>query len=429
MNELGPLANDATLCTGMIKDKPKSKGDEKHEEGEGRLAFLAVIIAVILLLVVVISLLILFYFKSKLRWKTKIGKFRAATYSQNYGSDQRITMTEIKKMNNIDDWTVPRDQLEILYDQKLGSGAFCCVYKGKLSGPAPVCKINPSIQTSRLYSDCDVAIKMLPAYSDDIAKSDFFQEMNFMKALKYHPHLLCLLGTAWDQSEPCLITEYCVNGDLLHYVRQKKEEIKNAQDRPDDLRLKDLLCFSWQVSDGMDFLSSRGCIHRDLAARNVLVDCTNTAKIADFGLCRLMDSPLYSARGGRLPIKWMAIESLRCYEYSSKSDVWSFGVLLFELFSLGDVPFPRVQPADMIDHLIAGNRLEQPEYCTDEIYTLMQSCWRESPDERPNFEIVRSQLAAIIESSSINYGYISVSDGNDRRSLIAPTTDDIVQSR
>uniref|UniRef100_A0A914WN79 Protein kinase domain-containing protein n=1 Tax=Plectus sambesii TaxID=2011161 RepID=A0A914WN79_9BILA len=290
---------------------------------------------------------------------------------------------------------------------KLGSGAFCVVFKGRLEGAAPICKIQPSVAT-QCFENCEVAVKKLPEYADDLAKNDFVQEINFMKRIGYHSHLVSILGCITDpQRDPCLIIEYCCNGDLLKYVRNRRLEIIEPMiDDEKALRFKDLLSFAWQISDGLDFLSSKGYIHRDVAARNVLVDEKKVAKISDFGLCRLMDTATYTTRGGRLPIKWMALESLQEYEYTTKSDVWSFGVLLYELFSLGAVPYALIQPTDMIDYLRSGKRLDKPEHCADNVYLIMQECWKDKPNERPSFSDLKMKLGTLLSSATEEYGYL-----------------------
>ncbi|VDM42147.1 unnamed protein product [Toxocara canis] len=155
---------------------------------------------------------------------------------------------------------------------------------------------------------------------------------------------------------------------------------------------------------------SRNLIHRDLAARNILLTKNMIAKVGDFGLCRHLDEAIYTTRGGRLPIKWMAIESLRWYEYTTKSDVWSYGVLLFELFSLGDGPFPTVQPNDMIAYLEQGNRNNKPNHCPEEIYELMQRCWLENPEMRPTFAQINTLLAHILQVDDAANDYLTVVD-------------------
>ncbi|CAO4386651.1 unnamed protein product [Caenorhabditis nigoni] len=305
-----------------------------------------------------------------------------------------------------DPWLLDRNNLEINYSKKLGSGAFCNVFKGKINGEAPVSTIHPGQRTQQLR-DCPVAVKMLPSFADDAARSDFMQEINFMKSLAYHPHLVSMLGFVADRKSPYLLVEFCEHGDLLHMIRNRKQEIIDGPAvSPDGLKIKDLLMFSWQISNGLEYLNNIGCIHRDIAARNVLVDSSNTCKIGDFGLCRLTDSLLYTARGGRLPLKWMAPESLSSYEYSFKSDVWSYGVLLWELFSLGEVPYAEVQTTELLTTHRSGKRLLKPDYCPDEIYDVMRSCWQELPDDRPAFQQTCSILAQMLEKATENYGYL-----------------------
>uniref|UniRef100_A0A914VUW2 Protein kinase domain-containing protein n=1 Tax=Plectus sambesii TaxID=2011161 RepID=A0A914VUW2_9BILA len=314
-----------------------------------------------------------------------------------------------------DAWEISNDQLKIFDHEKLGSGAFCVVFKGKLEGKAPICKIQASVAT-QCFENCEVAVKKLPEYADGLAKNDFLQEIDFMKRIGYHSHLVSILGCITDpQLDSCLIIEYCCNGDLLKYVRNRRLETEDEEfmrtyypiaDNDKALRFKDLLSFAWQISDGMDFLNSKDCIHRDVAARNILVDENKVAKIGDFGLCRLLDSTIYTTRGGRLPIKWMAPESLQEYEYTTKSDIWSFGVLLYELFSLGAVPYALIQPMDMIDYLRSGKRLDKPEHCADNVYSIMQECWNDKPDERPFFSDLKMKLGTLLSYATEEYGYL-----------------------
>ncbi|GMT04676.1 hypothetical protein PENTCL1PPCAC_26850, partial [Pristionchus entomophagus] len=306
-----------------------------------------------------------------------------------------------------DIWELDRSKLILNYDKKLGSGAFCNVFKGRIIGEAPVLRISSSrVRGSSSLIDCDVAVKMLPSFADDIARSDFMQEINFMKSLQYHPHLVSLLGWVSDRKSPLLLVEYCEKGDLLHFIREKKEEILSGYTNTDGLKLKDVLSFSWQIANGLEYLTSAGCIHRDIAARNVLVDGNNVCKIGDFGLCRLTETLLYQARGGRLPLKWMAPEALSNLEYSFKSDVWSYGVLLWELFSFGEVPFASLQTTELLAHLQRGNRLEKPEWCTAQVYEVMLGCWREDANDRPSFSILSADFGAMLEHVTESYGYL-----------------------
>uniref|UniRef100_A0A8R1DGG8 Protein kinase domain-containing protein n=1 Tax=Caenorhabditis japonica TaxID=281687 RepID=A0A8R1DGG8_CAEJA len=319
--------------------------------------------------------------------------------------------------NKRDVWEIDTKNLLIQEDHLLGNGAFANVFKGIVKGKIPLFIVNNSLNLiveSENNGHFDAAVKKLPAHADEQNHLDFFHEIDFMKRLGHHPHVISMLGCVSNPIEPLIVVEYCQRGDLLKFLRRHKDYVlMNKNDEcPIEadmcLRIKDLVSIAWQVADGMSYLASKNFIHRDLAARNILLTKSLTAKVSDFGLCRYMDSALYTAKGGRLPIKWMSVEALKLYEFSSKSDVWSFGVLLFELFSLGDVPYPTIQQVDMLDHLLAGGRLGQPLKCPNEIYQIMTRCWADKPDERPEFNEMRGEITVMLNFDDESYGYLSV---------------------
>ncbi|KAG4071503.1 hypothetical protein HA402_011657 [Bradysia odoriphaga] len=164
------------------------------------------------------------------------------------------------------------------------------------------------------------------------------------------------------------------------------------------LTKKDLLSFALQIAKGMEFLSSNKVIHRDLAARNVCVCSDFTVKIADFGLSRdiYQENVYKKATDGKLPIKWLALESMTFQMYTSHSDVWSYGILLYEIVTLGSTPYPSIQTGNLLKLLIEGYRMEKPLNCDDNIYELMLSCWRTVPTERPTFTDIKSKLERIL---------------------------------
>ncbi|KAI1724915.1 protein tyrosine kinase domain-containing protein [Ditylenchus destructor] len=356
-----------------------------------------------------------------------------------------------KKRNESDEWELLPESLNLFRNEQLGSGAFAFVYKGQLIGRNPLLENrNTNYVFGERENMCnDVAVKVLRNSIDERNRIDMWREIEFMKELGYHPHILNLIGFVFDEDSPLLVLEYCALGDLLTLIRNNKqslfedcgiaehakesddsvvddeeksvddEEEKNS-DRGEksktqsitspknkcNLTLNKLISFSWQVSDAMVYLSSRNHIHRDIAARNVLITGNMVAKLGDFGLCRHSVEQLYTTQGGKLPIKWMAIEALKMAEFSSKTDVWSFGVMLFEIFSAGDTPYPTIQAADMLQHLLEGNRLKQPILSPDEIYKLMRECWLEDPERRPTCEQVRKRITTALEMSTDSYGYV-----------------------
>lgn len=183
-------------------------------------------------------------------------------------------------------------------------------------------------------------------------------------------------------------------------VEEDEEDADDLYKLP--LTMEDLISYSFQVARGMEFLSSRKCIHRDLAARNILLSENNVVKICDFGLARdIYKNPDYVRKGdARLPLKWMAPESIFDKIYNTKSDVWSFGVLLWEIFSLGASPYPGVQiDEDFCSRLKEGTRMRAPEQATEEIYQIMLDCWQSNPNDRPRFSELVKKLGDLLQAN------------------------------
>ncbi|GMS99770.1 hypothetical protein PENTCL1PPCAC_21945, partial [Pristionchus entomophagus] len=308
-----------------------------------------------------------------------------------------------------DAWEIDRQYVEIRLAEKLGTGAFGVVYVGQIDESA--LSENSSLSMIRkstlVMNNCSVAVKMLHEYADKLADNEFLQEIELMKSI------VNIISCVTESCPRLLITEYCDEGDLLSYLKRRREYMiaispgtdLSHVDKSMIITQEQQLQYAVQIAYGMEYLSSRGFIHRDLAARNILVDSRCGCKIGDFGLCRRIEEQqeLYFSRGGRLPIKWMAPEALRRYEMSTASDVWSYGVLLFEIITLGGSPYPDWEPTAILPRLETGERMGRPDNCPDIVFDTMNKCWSKESSNRPTFTDLRLRLAKMLEESPSDY--------------------------
>ncbi|XP_028611533.1 tyrosine-protein kinase Fer isoform X2 [Grammomys surdaster] len=268
---------------------------------------------------------------------------------------------------------IPKDKKWILNHEDvslgelLGKGNFGEVYKGTLKDKTPV-----AVKTCKEDLPQELKIK-------------FLQEAKILKQYD-HPNIVKLIGVCTQRQPVYIIMELVPGGDFLTFLRKRKDELK----------LKQLVKFSLDVASGMLYLEGRNCIHRDLAARNCLVGENNTLKISDFGMSRQEDGGVYSSSGlKQIPIKWTAPEALNYGRYSSESDVWSFGILLWETFSLGVCPYPGMTNQQAREQVERGYRMSAPQNCPEEIFTIMLKCWDYKPENRPKFSDLHKELTAI----------------------------------
>uniref|UniRef100_A0A4W6FK79 receptor protein-tyrosine kinase n=1 Tax=Lates calcarifer TaxID=8187 RepID=A0A4W6FK79_LATCA len=236
-------------------------------------------------------------------------------------------------------------------------------------------------------------LKMLKADATEKDLSDLISEMEMMKMIGKHKNIINLLGACTQDGPLYVVVEYASQGNLREYLRARRPVgleywSGSRQASLGSLEIRELVSAAYQVARGMAYLASKKCIHRDLAARNVLVTEDNVMKIADFGLARDIHHIDYYKKttNGRLPVKWMAPEALFDRIYTHQSDVWSFGVLLWEIFTLGGSPYPGVPVEELFKLLKEGHRMEKPSACTQELYLMMRDCWHAVPSRRPTFQ-------------------------------------------
>uniref|UniRef100_A0A8C1N6N9 Fibroblast growth factor receptor n=1 Tax=Cyprinus carpio TaxID=7962 RepID=A0A8C1N6N9_CYPCA len=300
-------------------------------------------------------------------------------------------------------WEVPRERLVL--GKPLGEGCFGQVVMGEAIG---LDKDKPNRITK-------VAVKMLKSDATEKDLSDLISEMEMMKMIGKHKNIINLLGACTQDGPLYVIVEYASKGNLREYLRARRphgmEYCYNPDQVPvESMSIKDLVSCAYQVARGMEYLASRKCIHRDLAARNVLVTEDNVMKIADFGLARDVHHIDYYKKttNGRLPVKWMAPEALFDRIYTHQSDVWSFGVLLWEIFTLGGSPYPGVPVEELFKLLREGHRMDRPSACTQEIYLMMKDCWHAVPTQRPTFKQLVEDLDRTLSMIS-NQEYLDLS--------------------
>ncbi|XP_063626390.1 tyrosine-protein kinase receptor torso-like [Cydia splendana] len=314
-----------------------------------------------------------------------------------------------------DSWEIRPEKLQL--HEVIGEGAFGVVRRGTLApGKA-------------------VAVKMLKDYPSRDEVRSFRAETELMKSVGAHPHVVSLVGCCSGR-RPLIIAEYCSRGDLLSYLRcswdvmvskrnakycnnnfetsnYRNDLFKSSHENSKlvvnkmydlngvceiELTYVDLLSFCRQIAMGMEFLASNRVVHRDLAARNILVTSDRTLKIADFGLSRdIYQENQYKQKGnGKMPVKWMALESLTHRIYTTQSDVWSFGVVVWEVVTVGGAPYADVAAARLPRLLRAGYRMPRPNACTKQLYDLMLACWQARPRDRPTFTELHSELDAML---------------------------------
>ncbi|XP_062540786.1 tyrosine-protein kinase Src64B-like [Armigeres subalbatus] len=256
-----------------------------------------------------------------------------------------------------DKWEINRDEIQLI--RKLGQGSFGKVYYGMWR------------------NKIEVAVKILR--NGSMSTQAFLQEAAIMKKFR-HANLVKLYAVCSKEKPIYIVQEYMPKGSLLDYLRTGDGQF---------LKLHSLIYIAAQVASGMEYLEERQLIHRDLAARNVLIGEKKLAKICDFGLARVIKNDEYRPKGGfQMAANWTALEGILYSTFSIKSDVWSYGILLMELFTYGQVPYPGMENNEIIRQVERGYRMPKPKNLPNDIYNLMLKCWDVIPKKRPTFKFL-----------------------------------------
>ncbi|KAM3966985.1 tyrosine-protein kinase Fer isoform 3-T3 [Aphomia sociella] len=263
-----------------------------------------------------------------------------------------------------ENWELNNDDVQLL--DKIGRGNFGDVYKARLK------------TTSQ-----EVAVKTCRVALPEEQKRTFLQEGRILKQYQ-HPNIVRLIGIAVQKQPIMIVMELVSGGSLLTFLRTRASSLSS----------RSLLAMCRDAAGGMRYLESKNCIHRDLAARNCLVGDDNIVKISDFGMSREEEEYIVSGGMKQIPIKWTAPEALNFGKYTSLCDVWSYGVLMWEIFSKGDTPYAGMSNSRAREKIDTGYRMPAPEGCTEDVYALMLRCWEYEPEKRPHFH----QIYTIIDN-------------------------------
>ena len=291
--------------------------------------------------------------------------------------------------------------IEVL--EELGEGAFGRVFKARA----------PGITVTQSACGDFVAVKTLKEDAEKDQLEDFCKEVQTCIQFD-HKNVIRLVGVCSQSIQKCMIFEYMDLGSLDELLRKSDPHNPSCDcDQTVKISPQVFMHCALMVAEGATYLASLSFVHRDIAARNCLVDHNLCVKIADFGMSRKVNQMDYYRIGSTqacLPIRWMPPEALLFGKFTHKSDVWSFGVLMWEIYTFGRQPYGGSSDYEVIDKIKSGQFLECPELCAASVYDIMKSCWTRSPSSRPTMEHITRRIKCLIQGSS------AVLDGSEATS-------------
>lgn len=357
-----PRRKDRKNQTGQDKMRDNFKKERPLQETANcGIVCLGFIVICPLLIIVIVAIILLGRHKHTLKLKQKrLLEKNSKSHEHDNGPPLPLVPLNnqfVFKSDPDSKWEFPRSQLVL--DTILGEGEFGKVLKGFAT------------DIDGRPGETTVAVKMLKTGANSVELAALMSEFQLLQEVT-HPNVIRLLGACTQGDTPLLIIEFCTHGSLRNYLRLSRKIECAGIDYPvgvEAVTVKEILSFAWQICKGMTYLTDNKLVHRDLAARNVLLAEGKVCKVSDFGLTRdVYEDDAYLKRSkDRVPVKWMAPESLADHVYTNRSDVWAFGVLAWELITLGASPYPGVPPQNLYHLLKQGYRMERPDNCSEEM--------------------------------------------------------------
>uniref|UniRef100_A0A8C7YVV8 Tyrosine-protein kinase receptor n=1 Tax=Oryzias sinensis TaxID=183150 RepID=A0A8C7YVV8_9TELE len=372
------LASDNVTCISAAAAPPKG-------EMSTPLVLAVVVSTVASGVALVCTGIILMWYRRKndmhaVRWRLqspeyKLSKIRSSTIMTDYNPNYCF-VGKVASLSDLKE--VPRQNITLF--RALGHGAFGEVYEGQVLG------MNPD------GSPMQVAVKTLPEICSEQDEMDFLMEALIMSKFS-HENIVRCIGVSLNILPRFILLELMIGGDMKTFLRQNRPRTGQAS----SLTMRELLQMARDIANGCRYLEENQFIHRDIAARNCLLTCTGperVAKIGDFGMARDIYRASYYRKGGRamLPVKWMPPEAFVEGIFTCKTDIWSFGVLLWEILSLGYMPYPCKTNQEVLEFVTSGGRMDPPKGCPGPVYRLMTQCWQHCPNQRPNFSTILERI-------------------------------------